>query len=206
MPDEPQNLIPEENPIPASPQEPIPEAPIPPRTSEPAPMPPETPESPTEAKSAILVNIDNEQTSTPEAQNPAPDQTAQIDNLSVNQPVSEATTQPSAQMAGSEPFDSTHDKPLAELESKSQIPTETYKNHTHENLTKAQLTIQEKKRKKLEKIIEALNTKGKITNDEVEKLLHVSDATATRYLSILEKEGKVKQSGRTGHNVSYSRI
>ena len=174
MPDEPQNLIPEENPIPASPQEPIPEAPIPPSTSEPAPMPPETPESPTEAKSAILVNIDNEQTSTPEAQNPAPDQTAQIDNLNVNQPVSEATTQPTAQMAGNEPLavpETKNDQP----ESKSQIPTETYKNHTHENLTKAQLTIQEKKRKKLEKIIEALNIKGKITNDEVEKLLHECD-------------------------------
>ncbi len=48
--------------------------------------------------------------------------------------------------------------------------------------------------------------KSKITNDEVEKFLHVSDATATRYLSILEKEGKIKQNGKTGHMVSYYRI
>ena len=48
--------------------------------------------------------------------------------------------------------------------------------------------------------------KSKITNDEVEKFLHVSDATATRYLSQLEKEGKIKQSGKTGKGVSYSRI
>ena len=47
--------------------------------------------------------------------------------------------------------------------------------------------------------------KSKITNDEVEKLLHVSDATATRYLDILEKEGKVKQDGKTGHSVFYSK-
>src|SRR3989344_2784348 len=47
---------------------------------------------------------------------------------------------------------------------------------------------------------------SKITNDEVEKFLHVSDATATRYLSILEKEGRIKQNGKTGHMVSYSRI
>jgi predicted HTH transcriptional regulator len=33
-----------------------------------------------------------------------------------------------------------------------------------------------------------------------------SDATATRYLSQLEKEGKIKQSGKTGKGVSYSRI
>ena len=65
---------------------------------------------------------------------------------------------------------------------------------------------QERVKKKLEKIIEFLNTKGKITNDEVEKLLHVSDATATRYLSALEKENKIKQVGKTGHGVVYSKI
>ncbi len=43
-----------------------------------------------------------------------------------------------------------------------------------------------------------------VTNDEVEKLLHISDATATRYLELLEKEGKVKQVGRTGKGVSYA--
>lgn len=48
--------------------------------------------------------------------------------------------------------------------------------------------------------------KKNITNDEVEKYLHVSDATATRYLSILEKEGKIKQNGKTGKGVSYFRI
>ena len=42
-----------------------------------------------------------------------------------------------------------------------------------------------------------------ITNDEVEKLLHVSDATATRYLSELEKRGKLKQVGTTGRGVLY---
>ena len=47
--------------------------------------------------------------------------------------------------------------------------------------------------------------KSKITNDEVEKFLHVSDATATRYLSILEKEGKIKQLGKTGKGVTYTK-
>jgi len=71
---------------------------------------------------------------------------------------------------------------------------------------KARATIQDRKHKKLEKILEALTVKGKITNDEVEKLLHVSDATATRYLSALEKEGKIQQVGRTGKAVEYTRI
>jgi len=73
-------------------------------------------------------------------------------------------------------------------------------------LVKARATIQDRKHKKLEKIMEALTAKGKITNDEVEKLLHVSDATATRYLSALEKEGKIQQVGKTGKAVEYTRI
>ena len=204
MPDT-QNPIFEENPAPTPTQEPIPDAPIPPSTSEQVEMPPEATEAPMEAVDVVPVNNDNGQISLPEAENPTLEQTAQMGEVEENKVVSEATTQPTAQMAGNEPLAEPETKNY-QPESKSQIPTETYKNHTRENLTKAQLTIQEKKRKKLEKIIEALNTKGKITNDEVEKLLHVSDATATRYLSILEKEGKIKQSGRTGQSVSYSRI
>ena len=73
-------------------------------------------------------------------------------------------------------------------------------------LVKARATIQDRKHKKLEKILEVLTVKGKITNDEVEKLLHVSDATATRYLSALEKEGKIQQVGKTGKAVEYTRI
>ena len=51
-----------------------------------------------------------------------------------------------------------------------------------------------------------LSEKGKITNDEVEKLLRVSDATATRYLDALEKEGRVRQEGKTGKSVVYIKI
>ncbi len=73
-------------------------------------------------------------------------------------------------------------------------------------LNKARIATQDRKRKKRDKIMQALTTKTKITNDEVEKLLHVSDATATRYLSALEKEGKIKQVGKTGTGVVYSKI
>ncbi len=75
-----------------------------------------------------------------------------------------------------------------------------------EFLGKARIAIQDRKRKKRDKIMQLLTTKSKITNDEVEKLLHVSDATATRYLSALEKENKIKQVGKTGHSVVYSKI
>ena len=46
----------------------------------------------------------------------------------------------------------------------------------------------------------------KITNDEVEKLLGVSDATATRYLETLEQEGAIEQVGKEGRYVYYKAI
>ncbi len=73
-------------------------------------------------------------------------------------------------------------------------------------LISARNAIQFRKRKKLDRVMSLFLKQSKITNDEVEKFLHVSDATATRYLSQLEKEGKIKQSGKTGKGVSYSRI
>ena len=75
--------------------------------------------------------------------------------------------------------------------------------HDRELLVQARAKIQTKKSVKLGKIMTELERKGKITNDEVEKLLHVSDATATRYLSALEKQGKIKQEGKTGEGVAY---
>ena len=76
----------------------------------------------------------------------------------------------------------------------------------NELLVMARNAIQFRKRKKLDRVMSLFLQHSKITNDEVEKLLHVSDATATRYLSQLAKEGRIKQNGKTGKGVSYSRI
>jgi len=73
----------------------------------------------------------------------------------------------------------------------------------------AEDAVQNRKRIKLDKIMTLFDLStgsGQVTNDDVEKLLHVSDATATRYLSILKKEGRIVQSGKTGQSVSYSKI
>ncbi len=67
----------------------------------------------------------------------------------------------------------------------------------------AQATIQLRIQKKLLKVMELFAKQTEITNDEVEKLLHVSDATATRYLAELEKRGKIRQVGTTGRGVKY---
>jgi len=62
------------------------------------------------------------------------------------------------------------------------------------------------KRKNLAKLEALLKRKGKITNDDVEKFLKVSNATAERYLDELEKAGKIKQIGRTGKYTHYQQI
>ena len=59
------------------------------------------------------------------------------------------------------------------------------------------------KQENLRKVREYAAGKQEVTNDEIEKLLNVSDATATRYLDELEREGVLKQIGRTGRFVRY---
>jgi hypothetical protein len=70
-------------------------------------------------------------------------------------------------------------------------------------LLKAKEAISFRKKKKLDKILAEIGKKGTITNDEVEKLLHVSDKTAERYLSQLQKEQKIKTNGKKGKAREY---
>lgn len=62
----------------------------------------------------------------------------------------------------------------------------------------------EKKSENKKKILEFVQTNGKIQNNDVEKLVGVSNATAERYLDELEKEGKLAQHGVVGQSVFYT--
>ena len=53
------------------------------------------------------------------------------------------------------------------------------------------------------KVAEMFNFGREITNDDIEKALGVSDATATRYLDKLEEDGKIVQIGKEGRFVKY---
>jgi Fic family protein len=64
----------------------------------------------------------------------------------------------------------------------------------------------EKKRENLEKVRVFIADKVRVANDDIEALLGVSDATATRYLDELEKEGRIRQVGRTGRHIYYERV
>lgn len=54
-----------------------------------------------------------------------------------------------------------------------------------------------------EKVMSLIRVKGEVTNDDVQKALGVSDATATRYLDALQKSGDIEQVGDTGAGVVY---
>ena len=167
-----------------------------------------------------------EPVATPQEASPAPTEPEAVASESVTEapPVEAQTAQPetqTAQMGRNEPIGSESapvdgplpatSEPLPEQKPASQpsAPVSVVApivNLGRDVLSKARATIQSRKKSKLEKIMTELEKKGKVTNDEVEKLLHVSDATATRYLSALEKEGKIKQVGKTGIGVVYEKI
>lgn len=84
-------------------------------------------------------------------------------------------------------------------------PTPTPPNIVQELLIKARAAIQARRQQKMEKIVAHVNEKGKIANDEVEKLLRVSDSTATRYLLTLAKDGRLKRVGSRGRAVFYAK-
>lgn len=54
-----------------------------------------------------------------------------------------------------------------------------------------------------EKIVKLAGRQEKITNNDVEHMLGVSDATATNYLQELEQEGVLEQVGAIGRGVFY---
>jgi|ERR1035437_3195218 hypothetical protein len=148
-----------------------------------------------------------------EPQNAPTDGFTPVPVESPNEPVNTTESNPenASFPAGGAPAEPVSEPVQASEPSTAQTPvneplTQNKQSLAQQLLITARNAIQFRKRKKLDRIMSLFLQHSKITNDEVEKFLHVSDATATRYLSTLEKEGKIKQNGKTGHMVSYSRI
>ncbi len=64
----------------------------------------------------------------------------------------------------------------------------------------------EEKKRNFEKVMAYFDQNRQATNDQIQQLLGVSDATAERYLQEMEVWGKIKQVGRTGKQVTYEKI
>jgi len=75
--------------------------------------------------------------------------------------------------------------------------------HGKVQLPKLHPTSRNKKNRK-QKIIEFLAGQERVKNDDVERILGVSNATAERYLNELEGEGKLVQHGTRGRGVFYT--
>lgn len=65
-------------------------------------------------------------------------------------------------------------------------------------LAKGLEAIRFRKKAKLEKIVALAANKRSVTNDDVQKHLRISDATATRYLTQLVGEGRLRRIGKDG--------
>ncbi|MCR4279715.1 MAG: winged helix-turn-helix transcriptional regulator [Candidatus Zambryskibacteria bacterium] len=96
-------------------------------------------------------------------------------------------------------------EPTPILQPQNSTPPAIQTSLARELLVRAREMIQFRKRKKLEKIMSLFLKKQAITNDDIQKLLYISDATATRYFKQLETKGRIRRQGVPGH-ASYSRI
>ncbi len=170
-------------------------------------MPSDTPETAPEAQNAPKDGFTPESSNNPLDIGNAGTAEPQNGHENQNSPSGEAESEPV-----SEPVEASESRtaqtPVNEpLASKPEpIQTQSKSSLAQQLLISARNAIQFRKRKKLDRILELFAKRTSITNDEVEKFLHVSDATATRYLSQLEKEGKIKQNGKTGKGVLYVKI
>ena len=149
-----------------------------PEASTPTDLPPEAPESPINALTPIPVEDQNGAVNTaengiPESQNEAENKVS-VGSISVETAPTPLTPQ-APQSQSSAQFDQA--------------------GFVKSLLIKAQAKIQFNKQKKLEKIIALAQKKKIITNDDVQKLLYISDATATRYLVKLVQQGRLVRAG-----------
>jgi hypothetical protein len=140
-------------------------------------MPPEAPESPTNASIITPTESQNGGVNQPESEVPEPSKEAPIPEPGQSIPTEPASSAPA---------------PLTPPAPQTQSPVQQDQTgFIHSLLIKAQAKIQFNKQKKLDKIMLFAEKKKIIANEDVQKLLHISSATATRYLVKLVQQGRL---------------
>lgn len=74
-----------------------------------------------------------------------------------------------------------------------------------EGFTLPQMKDRQEHLERLRQLLQSKNTGERLVNAEIEKILNVSDATATRYFDQMEKEGLVRQEG-SGKQTFYTKL
>jgi hypothetical protein len=172
--------------------------------SDPADTPPTAPESPINAPSNTPVEDQNQGVNQPESNEPeepisAPSEPQAPTGESPTTSPIPSTSIPVAPVSASSST-SINESPTSEpVESLDQLQP----NHSSQDqsgfirglLVKAQAKIQSNRQKKLDKVIELAQKKGTISNEDIQKSLHMPDRTATRYLVKLVEEGRLVRVG-----------
>ena len=193
--------------------------------SAPADVPLEAPNAPTSEVTPPVAKDDNSIPVQPESQPAEPVQTAQTGEIppvqeQKSEPIPTPETPPAppepatAQIPPTEPLGSVNEPKVSKPEpapifSPAPTPAEPVSpkpNLARQLIAKAREAIQNRKRKKIDRILDLFAKRINITNNQVADFLHISDATATRYLQILENENRIKQVGKTGKGVKYEKI
>ena len=164
-----------------TPEIPVSDVSIQPNGSTPNDLPPEAPGSPINDSSSTPVEDQNQGVNQPESDTPEPPNEG-----SVSEPVQPPPVQ-------STPYAQTSPTPLVPQSQPSAQQDQT--GFIRALLAKAQAKIQSNKQKKLDKIILFAQKKKTIANEDVQKLLHISSATATRYLVKLVQQGRLARAG-----------
>ena len=135
-----------------------------------------------------------------------PEIEVQAEQETLTQPSTQETTPPIAEAPREEMKTPPQPQPTPQTKTVEKIIYKTDPNIITKLLNKARAKIQERKRKKLDKIMTLFETKSQITNKDIQKLLRTSRVSAFRYLNILEQENRIKQVGNTGKSVFYTKI
>lgn len=162
----------------------IPETPVSdvssqPNGSTPTELPPEAPESPVDASTPIPVESQNGAVNEPEIKPVEP----------TKEPQSEAVSTSSMPLV-SAPAPQTSVTPQPQS-----LAQQDQAGFIRALLVKAQAKIQFNKQKKLDKIVQFAQKKKIVANEDIQKLLHVSSASATRYLVKLVGQGHLARAG-----------
>ena len=156
-------------------------------------------ENKTEVPTKVIPETEEKIETVPEIETPTEQETP------IQQPTKE-TTPPIVETPKEEIKTTSQPQPTHQTKIVEKIIYKTDPNIIQKLLNKARAKIQERKRKKLDKIMTLFETKSQITNKDIQKLLRTSRVSAFRYLNILEKENRIKQVGNTGKSVFYTKI
>ena len=137
-----------------------------------------------EDKKEIPVEVITETKQEPET---IPKIEPQTEQETPTQPTTQETTPPIAET----PKEEVKTTPPPQTKTIEKIVYKTDPNIITKLLNKARAKIQERKRKKLDKIMLLFNTNTQITNKDVQKLLRTTRVSSFRYLNILESENKI---------------